>query len=228
MGKKLLGKLILNFKLKVMTGLHIGAGADIGRIGEIDLPVVKLKLEEDGVYYPYIPGSSLKGKLRHLYELEKEKIDSDKVHSCDEKDCEVCQFFGSRDQGIGRFIFRDLDPTDESKRILKNLYEEEGAYEVKMENVIDRGSAQAKHPRQIERVPKGIEFEGEIVVNIFEEEDKEKAKKVLDTAFQLLEDDYLGGSGTRGYGKVEIEDKKWVFRSNDYYLGKAEEEKIDD
>ena len=52
--------------ITLKTGLHIGAGDTEMRIGGTDNPVVKNPLDNR----PYIPGSSLKGKIRSLLEWQ--------------------------------------------------------------------------------------------------------------------------------------------------------------
>ena len=55
---------VIEGDLELVTGLHIGAGNDEIRIGGIDNPVLKHPYSGQ----PYIPGSSLKGKVRSLLE----------------------------------------------------------------------------------------------------------------------------------------------------------------
>ena len=96
--------------------------------------------------------------------------------------------------------------------------------EVKWENVIDRITS-AANPRQIERVPAGAEFEFGMIYNVFNEQDKDNLKQVF-KALELLEHDYLGGSGSRGYGRVKFEDIKVYWNSKaDYESGDVEIEK---
>ena len=76
--------------------------------------------------------------------------------------------------------------------------------EIKAENKIKIMNGTAD-PRFIERVPAGAEFEGEIVLQIYDRDDEQKMKNAIQEAFRLLEMNYLGGNGTRGYGRVQIE-----------------------
>ena len=255
---KLLAIKKFKIKIKLITGLHIGADKTNIAIGDIDNPVVKLKFlklqNEDSEYLlenvPYIPGSSLKGKLRSLVEykignihektgfhaIEESCIDKDRKHLT----CDVCKYFGiaypnSKDarekieslvqnnsiNTLTRLVFRDLIPTQEWLKIFKDLQEklDKEFYEIKSENSINRISGTANNPRQTERVPAGVEFEGEIMLKIFEEDldnnedDPKKAieeytkqvKDKLNSWFELLKKDYLGGNGSRGYGQVEVE-----------------------
>lgn len=58
------GKFIISGILECVTGTRIGGTQEKFEIGGIDNPVIKDPLTD----LPYIPGSSLKGKLRHLLE----------------------------------------------------------------------------------------------------------------------------------------------------------------
>ncbi|MCD6279689.1 type III-A CRISPR-associated RAMP protein Csm3 [Candidatus Micrarchaeota archaeon] len=200
-------KEVISGNIKVLTGLHIGGKKDDIRIGGVDNPVIKLK---NGL--PYIPGSSLKGKLRCLLEKHLGKIDEDgKVHECEDKNCPICRLFGSSKQGIGLLIFRDAYINENDDEVKQKFYtdgklDKDKIFEYKMENRINRNSGKAGDPREMERVVPGLKFYVEIIFND-DVEDKEKRKKFLEnlkTAFELLQDDYLGGSGTRGYGKVDV------------------------
>jgi CRISPR-associated protein Csm3 len=81
--------------------------------------------------------------------------------------------------------------------------------ESKTEVNIDRITAEA-HPRTFERVPAGAKFKLDMVLNIFEGEDENRLEGTLYKAIHLLEDDYLGGNGSRGYGQVSIKIDKTV------------------
>src|ERR1700675_1717170 len=99
---QLVGKLILSGELHCETGLHIGAGKGSLEIGGEDKPVVK-----DAFGLPYIPGSSLRGKLRSLLEqtsglaipaelvyLSKRRGQEVRIHQSDRPDDEICLLFG--------------------------------------------------------------------------------------------------------------------------------------
>lgn len=81
--------------------------------------------------------------------------------------------------------------------------------ESKTEVTIDRITAKAM-PRTIERVPAGVSFNVNMVINIFDGEDESKLLKTLNDAMALLEDDYLGGNGSRGYGQVAFSEMKFT------------------
>jgi hypothetical protein len=77
--------------------------------------------------------------------------------------------------------------------------------EIKFENTISRISA-AANPRQIERVPAGAEFDFRLVYNIEDEGDLAEDLQILADGIRLLQMDYLGGHGSRGYGRVLLRD----------------------
>lgn len=213
---KLVKKLKITGKIKLLTGLCIG-GTDTGmEIGGLDKTVVRNPLTGE----PYIPGSSLKGKLRALLEiangsiieLEKE-MGKVKYIGSNNENCITSRLFGNsrgdEHQRPSRLIVRDCSLDKES---FKGKELDLPFAEAKTEVVIDRITAQAM-PRTIERVPAGAEFNLEMILNIFEE-DKDKENEYIDAlkkAIKLLENDYLGGNGSRGYGQVKF----LVFESND-------------
>lgn len=238
---KLEGKHVIHSKIKVLTGLHIGGPTTGLNIGGVDNIVIK-----DVEGKPYIPGSSLKGKMRSLLEksegLAKERVwvvkDEVSIHMCNNSNCIVCSIFGrtsgkhtlvdkkEEEKDIlitnvtpTRLIVRDvfLDPTTLEKFREKLDFE---WTEVKWENVIDRVTSQAT-PRQIERVPPNAIFGTdeepfEMIYNVFNNKDKENLKYVF-KAMKLLEQDYLGGSGTRGYGKIKFIELKVFWNSSEAY-----------
>lgn len=204
---RLQGKLFINGKIKALTGLHIGGSKNDVAIGDIENCVIKTS---EGV--PYIPGSSLKGKIRSLLEKKEGK----ELCMCGKKSCKICVVFGTaaekraEETGPTRLIVRDCYLTEETRRKMENKEGEFGELELfytesKWENVIDRTTSRALHPRQTERVPQGAEFKFQMVFNLMEKEDVEGFEYLISGLF-LLEDDYLGGSGSRGYGRVEFRD----------------------
>ncbi|WP_292459991.1 type III-A CRISPR-associated RAMP protein Csm3 [Methanothermococcus sp.] len=222
------GKIIIKGKIKTKTGLHIGGTAETLKIGGSDNPVIR---DKNGRVF--IPGSSLKGKIRSLLEIKdgKYKYNNGEAQPCNcgEKDCYICMLFGPhKSDNIkepSRVIVRDayLDLPD-GKTVYDHL-------ETKPENVIDRVKGTAQHPRFIERVVAGSEFNYEVVFNIYKEKDKELIKKFIE-GMKLLEDDYLGGSGSRGYGKIKFEKLKAIYKPKEYYEGDmdkmVEKPEIDD
>ena len=138
---------------------------------------------------------------------------------------EVIQIFGSPDvDNPVRGIFRDSRfdwEYFEAKRLeLFNNLELEFT-EDKIENAIDRISARA-NPRHLERVPAGARFDFEIILDLYAEQDKNLLNTLLQ-GLKLLEDDYLGGSGTRGSGKIRFIVDAMEYRSVEYYKGEEKE-----
>ena len=183
-------------KIKVLTGLHIGIGSDKPEIGGVDNQFIKHPIYN----MPYIPGSSLKGKIRCLLETESEKY----KNSEEKENPEILRNFEGDENSPTRFIFRDVNLIDKH---LKEFESGEYRTEIKTEIKIDRktGKATGGALRTTERVPPGIEFEGQVLVRYDEKSNElESIKEMLDEGIKLLNNDYLGGSGSRGYGAVSV------------------------
>ena len=184
-------KILISGELEVVTGLHIGAGGDYAAIGAADSPVIR-----DAVTgLPMIPGSSLKGKLRTLIA----KKYNPTVVKHDQDVPEIKSLFGGM-KSPSKLIFSDMiiSNMDELKR--NNVYT---PTEIKFENTINRLSSVA-NPRQIERVIRQSKFSLKIIYNVDDEKVIVPDFKMLADGIRLLKYDYLGGSGSRGYGKVDI------------------------
>jgi CRISPR-associated protein Csm3 len=223
------GNVILKGKIHCDTGLGIGGNKESFEIGGIDNPVIRDPVSK----LPYIPGSSLKGKMRSLVEWDAGKVKPDgTVHQCkitdEAKNCPVCRIFGTSagEVKIGptRLIVRDCYPTEETIERWKSLDTGLLYTEWKKENTINRVTSEA-NPRDMERVPKDSEFEFEMVYGIYDINDGgETDWRFIDTVFEaikLLEDSTLGGSGSRGYGVVtlSIEELIAVKSRQDYKTG---------
>ena len=206
--KQLKKKIRINTKLNLVTGLHIGGNSDSVEIGGLDNPVIKLASKEG---QPYIPGSSLKGKMRCLLEqiAGSAEIGGDK---------EVNNLFGitdKKDKGKvvregtpSKLIVRDATLTKESVEFLQKCDDLDMPFtENKWENTIDRVTATA-NPRQMERVPAGVSFDVEFVINVWDDDNEDDLKELLKKGMNALENDYLGGSGSRGSGQISFE-KPW-------------------
>ncbi|GAB6044539.1 type III-A CRISPR-associated RAMP protein Csm3 [Caminibacter profundus] len=246
-------------KLRLITGLHIGGGDDTMKIGGIDSSVIKREVfvnsdgsicyapeyDENGnlkdgvrkITEPYIPGSSLKGKVRSLLEYafglireqkrlyenhqdEKKRkkvgkvIDSEFIKDCDDKLLKkkaelIVTLFGesagtksNKKLKITRAIFRDTFLTKESRKLY--LEEKITLSEEKGENTINRVTVEA-NPRFIERVPAGVEFDFEVVLRKFEDDKNLPLEETLKLGLMLLQNDALGGGGSRGNGKIEFD-----------------------
>jgi len=244
---KLVGKLILSADLHCETGLHIGAGKGSLEIGGADNPVVK-----DAFGLPYIPGSSLRGKLRSLLEnalgltspselvyLSKRRGQEVRIHQSDRPDDEICLLFGrnpgrmERVEGEAlesaiaspaRLTVYDapLDPDSITAQMRENLDDE--ITEVKSENAIDRITSQS-NPRTLERVPARARFRVRMVLDVLCEEDKALAPRLLE-GLRLLEDDALGGGGSRGSGRVRFSNVKVAWRNREFYSSGGDEAEL--
>ena len=206
----------LKGEIQLLTGLHIGGGDADMHIGGIDNTVIKHPETKE----PYIPGSSIKGKMRsmlewelgvvgdtggkplgyhHIAGLSEGKKTQAKI---------LLKLFGAAPEntdeelvneiGPTRLAFWDcsLDPAWVKEMGDRNLL----LIEAKTENSIDRIRGVAENPRQTERVPAGAKFQFQLTVR-----EHEGDEGLLDTVLKglrLIELSGLGGSGSRGYGKV--------------------------
>ena len=203
MSTKLIDKIAIKGKIVLKTGLYIGGTNASLNIGGPDSFVIRNSLNNK----PYIPGSSLKGKMRFLIELKYGECNNDGGATTDKRS-KAGHLFGVADKNAdnnqpSRIIVRDaeLDVNSADFSQTDMLYTES-----KTEVTINRITAKA-NPRTIERVPAGAKFDFEMILNIFEEE-KDQKQVLINTikeAMSLLEHDYLGGNGSRGYGQVVFE-----------------------
>ena len=244
---KLIGKLILEGEMHCETGLHIGAGKGSLEIGGADNPVVK-----DAFGRPYVPGSSLRGKLRSMLEqssglatpaelvyLSRRKGQEVRIHQSDRPGDEICLLFGrnpgrmDRVQGEAidtnhaspaRLTVYDapLDPDSITPQMREQLDDE--LTEVKSENAVDRITSQA-NPRTLERVPAGAKFKVRFLIDILCDEDRVLPLRLLE-GLRLLEDDTLGGGGSRGSGRVRFSNLKMTWRSRAFYSAGAKESEL--
>ena len=189
-------KIEISGTIEIVTGLHIGGSSAFSAIGAVDSPVIMDTRSKQ----PMIPGSSLKGKMRAL--LAKQYNTVWKATADDDAKCLTDLFGSAKDHKESRILFSDMFLSNLEE--LKNLGLT-GATEVKFENSINRLTAIA-NPRQIERVIRGSEFELELIYNVEDETQVQEDFEAIRYGLTLLEYDYLGGSGSRGYGKVKFED----------------------
>ena len=194
-------KIQINGVLEVVTGMHIGGSSAFSAIGAVDSPVIK----DIRTNKPMVPGSSLKGKMRTL--LSKKYNAAVQANANDDAEC-ITRVFGSAkkdDNGKvmpSKILISDMFVINEEElrnRGLQNLTE------VKFENSINRATAVA-NPRQIERAIKGLQFGVDMIYEVEngKEDEIEEDIKLIAEALQMLQYDYLGGSGSRGYGKVKF------------------------
>lgn len=220
---------VIKGELVCETGLHIGGANDAINIGGADSIIIRDSVSD----LPFIPGSSLKGKLRSLLELnDKKSIQSvleKKGKSSTDEDSIAVKIFGiSSDKKNNlkyptRLIVRDSFPTEESIKLWEKQEEVVRGSELKWENTIDRITSRA-NPRSLERIPKGSSFIFEFIFSVYEE-DEDNLMGVFE-AMRLLEDNYLGGSGSRGFGKVKFTNISITKRGQDYYKKDVDEEVI--
>lgn len=200
--RSLKGKLKINAILRLETGLHIGGASDFAPIGAVDSPFIR----DPYTRQPIIPGSSLKGKIRTL--LARSLSDTPWLNDI-EKDKEVIKvLFGTADKNgalASRLQFADIRLTEESLTRLRAMDLDTYIGEVKFENSINRITAVAT-PRQIERVPAGAEFAFSIIYNVEVMDEAVADMQLLADGLKLLQMDYLGGNGSRGYGRVSFRD----------------------
>lgn len=212
-------KKIISFDgtIDCLTGIAIrGMENDLG-IGGADSEVIKNPLTGE----PYLPGSSLKGKMRS--QLERKygarkagRRDQPPVPTeaepcgCGERSCPICTVFGAHlnvqaKSAPTRIIVRDCPMTKAFREEIQALPLERGNYlEIKAENIIDRKQGLAKSPRFMERVPAGASFELHIKLQIFEGDDEARLRDLVEEGLRMVEDSCLGSSGSRGYGEVKF------------------------
>ncbi len=222
-------KIFIRGKIETLTGLHIGGTESGISIGGVDISVIRDSITNE----PYIPGSSLKGKMRSLLEKllgQYKWNEKSKSYGPSSSSNEItAKIFGisADDKKIelkaSRLIVRDAFLTDESKRKLAEAELELPFTEVKTETSIDRITSKA-NPRQIERVPKGAEFDFEMILTIYDGDDEKELIEGVLTSMLLLKDDYLGGHGSRGSGKIKFKDVIITEKTKETYENGGNEE----
>ena len=225
--EKLIKKIVIEGKTKAITGLHIGGSNTALSIGGPDAAVIRNPIDNK----PYIPGSSLKGKMRALIEItdgtiRKQRMGQVEFTASDDPDHISVKLFGNatndKPQHASRVIVRDCHLlSDDSLFDSTDLPYSESKVEV----VIDRITSKAM-PRQIERVPSGAEFGLNMILNVFEKDDEKELVENLFRGLKLVQDDYLGGSGSRGSGQVSFTVEKLDERTFSFYSGNEEEKSV--
>jgi CRISPR-associated protein Csm3 len=206
--------------LELQTGLRIGAGDSEMHIGGVDNTVIKHPHTQS----PYIPGSSLKGKIRSLLEWKSGAVQEGPLGARDYSKAankaevkRILQLFGigGGDAKDDEALVKELGPTrvsfwdcslnaDWEQRIRDD---NQMLTEVKSENRINRIAGTAEHPRNTERVPAGAKFDFRLSIKQLDGDSDDLLQTVL-AGLRLLELDSLGGSGSRGYGKIKFIDLK--------------------
>ena len=227
--KQLNKKIKINTTLELMSGLHVGGSKESVQIGGLDNPVIRTAIKDN---QPYIPGSSLKGKMRCLLEQiygitevgggskRKNEMGKEVDYKFEEKtkECQaIINLFGfANDQKPSKLIVRDAMLTNESVQMLRDCENLDMPYtEGKWENVIHRVKGTAEHPRQTERIPAGVSFGVEFVINVWDDDNEDVLLGLLRDGMNALENDYLGGSGSRGYGQIKFGELKFEEASTD-------------
>jgi CRISPR-associated protein Csm3 len=201
--------IVIKGTLMCLTGTKIGGRKDAVGIGETDNPIIRHPISG----LPYIPGSSLKGKIRSLLEMKYSKDTQDDGKPSRElpSKSSITAMFGngnpSGETQPTRLIFRDAEISKDSEKELREALP--GAFaEVKAEIAMNRleGKTSRGSLREQERIPAGINFNFELSIRLFDEDDSRRADyfSKLAEGIDMLEADYLGGNGTRGYGKVKF------------------------
>lgn len=190
------GKIQIKGNVEVKTGMHIGGSSAFAAIGAVDSPVIK----DVRTNLPMIPGSSLKGKMRTLLARELNETVAAKP---DDDNPRITRLFGSaKEKAVrrSRLLISDMFLTNEEELRNKGV---QSITEIKFENTINRATAVA-NPRQIERAVRGSVFELDIIYEIEDEDEAVEDMEILAEGMKLLQYDYLGGNGSRGYGKIEF------------------------
>lgn len=190
-------KISITGDILVKTGMHIGGNSAFAAIGAVDSPVIK----DVRTNLPMLPGSSLKGKMRSL--LAKE-LNETLTENPDHDHERIRRLFGSAQKNHvkrSRLLFSDMVLANEEELRQAGL---QSMTEVKFENSINRATAVA-NPRQIERTVRGSIFKLDLIYEAEEEKDILEDMELLAEGFRLLQYDYIGGSGSRGYGKVAFQ-----------------------
>lgn len=238
--KRVTGKIFVRGTLTALTGLHIGGNSVGMAIGGADSVVVRNPLTND----PYIPGSSLRGKMRALLERVRGEENSnnnneggfslskkDEALAGENPDTSLGKLFGvaaEKSAEPTRLIVRDALLTEKSRdELLSAPNADMPMTEVKTEVWIDRITS-AANPRQIERVPAGAKFTFELVLTLIEGDDHKHFLNLLFEGLRLVQADTLGGSGSRGYGQVEFRVTSLTQRTAEHYKSGNDEENLSD
>ena len=238
--KKVTGKIFVRGTLTALTGLHIGGNSVGMAIGGADSVVVRNPLTND----PYIPGSSLRGKMRALLERVRGEESSNnndeggfslsrknEALAGKKSDTSLGKLFGvaaEDSKELTRLIVRDALLTKESrKELLLAPNADMPMTEVKTEVWIDRITS-AANPRQIERVPAGAKFTFGLVLTLIEGDDHKHFLNLLFEGLRLVQADTLGGSGSRGYGQVKFCVTSLTERSAEQYKSGDREKDLPD
>lgn len=205
-GAWMFAKIEITGRIRILTGMHIGGSSEFAAIGAVDSPVIRDVYTDQ----PMIPGSSVKGKMRYL--LSREYAEDHSFVKIENEDARIKRLFGypnankedpedRREAHVSRLQIPDMFLSNGEELKLEGI----PATEIKFENTINRITAVA-NPRQIERTSRGTEFDIHWIYNAEEAGEIEEDFRMLGEGLRLLKYDYLGGHGSRGYGKITFED----------------------
>lgn len=206
---KKLGQKNITGTIHLLSGTRIGGSDDLLQIGAVDLTVIKHPTTRE----PYLPGSSLKGKMRSELEKKAGKFsgrDQNEPCGCALENCFICRVFGphkkaNHNLGPSRILVRDA-------RLLTG-----GDIETKTENIIDRRTGTAQHPRKVERVVSDSEFEFKIGIQYWDLDEKSSHNgktgadalvEFIKDGLRLLQETGIGAGTSKGYGEIEFIDLK--------------------
>jgi CRISPR-associated protein Csm3 len=221
---------VITGTIHCLSGVRIGGNNNVIEIGTIDNPIIRNPLTN----HPYLPGSSLKGKMRSSLELglragappkiglqlprlvTTQRDGKNEMAPCACGRCVVCKLFGSGDNKTNfeptRLLFRDCSLTPDSVQTLINAARESGVFFAEIKPGIRMNRATNSVAKgaffNFERIPEGIEFNFELVLRLYGDLDKDEDRagyhKVIDFGLQLLEKEGIGGKISAGYGKIEF------------------------
>lgn len=194
-------------QINLLSGMHIGGPKESIKIGGIDSPVIRNPITN----IPYIPGSSLKGRFRMALEVKYNDVAKDNKGVGPSEDANnpslVCKLFGNanskKSNEATRLIFRDAKLSEGSEEYITG----EEKIEVKMDREKMAGFQGGN--RTQERIAEGAKFDFEVMIRVFENDNEDMFKKRIEECIKIVESEYLGGSGTRGYGNVKFENLQW-------------------
>lgn len=199
----------MKYEIELLDGMRIGGAGGGLEIGGVDPNLMALKDPVSG--QPYIPGSSLKGKLRSTLEKQHGLGREGRPCGCGRRECHVCPVFGAHmntraESGTSRLTVRDARFTGEyAERWRQRLNEGLPVFEEKTENTIDRGRGTALNPRTQQRVPAGAMFQAEMILKVFDGDRDDVMLNDLKNALAIVERfDSLGAGGSRGSGRIAI------------------------
>lgn len=202
---------ILKGEFELLSGMRIGGSDDVLQIGGVDLTCIK----DPGTGRPYIPGSSIKGRMRSGLEKRLGRVGRKLGDPCGCSDfqCPVCLIFGPHMNtkhilGPTRIIIRDAHLVGDGSFTIEN----------KTESVNNRATGAAAHPRTVERVATGAKFAFEIAIQEYDADGEFKYKdsdnqkvsgsaalmEVVDHALCEMEDMGIGAGTGKGYGQIKI------------------------